>query len=594
MRSIRTSIGSLLIVLALLGAWNPARAELERAGLGPRVAGDGAALDLTDLVSTIAGYHQANDGAAAVAHFHGPVGAALSADGAFALVADTGDHTIRKIVFATGMVTTFAGNAGESGTADGIGTAARFYAPSDVTISPNGLFALVADTANNTIRKIDMTSGLVSTFAGDSAASGSADGIGTAALFFSPNSVSISADGEFALVADTDNDTIRKIDLLSAAVTTLAGTPGEAGDIDGSGNRALFNRPTGVDMGGGNDPFALVADQLNSTIRRIDMTTGVVTTLAGTTGDDGDTDGTTGDIRFNMPTSVAVSADGARALVADTGNSSIREIRLDSDQIQVRTLALTASSIEAAPATAGPAITFIQPVGVALSADGTRGIAVDMASSIITRIDVEGQYGQQIGVTDQIYAPTDNHLNGPESVAMSDNGHVVLVANTVNQTIERLTLAVGATEIIAGSPGVVGSADGVGREASFAYPVGIALSADGTVAVVADRDNHTIREIDMATRQVTTLAGMAGVAGAEDGVGAEAMFTMPQAVAISGDKTYVLVADSYNHAIRRIDMATHQVTTLAGSLGVSGSSNGVGGAALFSLPSGVAICDAGA
>ena len=566
MRSIRISLGVLLGILMLLGAFSPANAALQSAS----------------PVSTITGQHTTNDGPVAAVHFRAPEGVALSADGSFALVADTEAHTIRKLVFATGEVTTVAGNAGESGSADGIGSAARFYSPGGVALNTEGTVALIADTVNNTIRRINLTNGQVTTIAGDAtAAVGSSDGVGNAARFASPSSVALSADETFALIADTDNQTIRQLDMVTKGVTTLAGTAGQAGYTDGSGNRALFDHPTGVALAGGTDPFALVADRLNSTIRYIDLSTKVVTTLAGSTGDDGSEDGTTGASHFYLPSAVAVSADGTRALVADTGNRSIRAITLDSDHVHVTTLALTAT------------VTLTEPVGVALTADGSRGVVVDRANGTLTLLDVEGETGEELGAVEESPDANAPRLNGPESVAVSRDGRLALVADTVNQTIERLDLHTGTTTIIAGSPGVFGSSDGVGSEALFAYPAGIALSADGTLAVIADRDNHTIRLLDPSSGAVTTLAGAAGVAGAQDGIGVEALFTMPHAVALSDDKTTVFVADSFNHAIRQIEVATGRVTTLAGSLGVSGSSDGVGSAANFTQPTGLALCTDG-
>jgi DNA-binding beta-propeller fold protein YncE len=352
--------------------------------------------------------------------------------------------------------------------------------------------------------------------------------------------------------------------------------------MDGSGNRATFNNPSGVALSGGDHPFALVADHSNSTLRKIDLTTGVVTTLAGVTGDDDATDGSNGAIRFNMPTGIALNANGTRALVADTGNQTLREITLDAEEISVKTLALTVSS--SAP------ITLTMPIAVAISANGKRGLAVDIASSTLVLIDVEEQSAQVLGVADRSPAPTDDRLSGPQGVALSSDGRFAVIANTINQTIRRLSLSSGATTVIAGRQGVSGSADGVGSEATFAYPIGIALSADNQMVLVADRDNNTIRRIDLASGQVTTLVGTAGVAGSQDGVGAAALFSMPQGVAVSSDSTYALVADSFNHSIRRIDLSTLQVTTLAGTPEVPGSSNGVAGAASFNLPFAVALC----
>jgi DNA-binding beta-propeller fold protein YncE len=495
------------------------------------------------------------------------------------------------IAIATGAVTTLAGSAGESGSADGVGHAARFYAPGDVALSADGTFALVADTGNQTIRKIDVATAAVTTLAGNPAVSGSADGTGAAALFAYPTSIALSADNAFALVTDTDNQTIRKVMLATGIVTTQAGIPGVTGNIDGSANRATFNKPSGVTMSGGDHPFALVTDRSNSTIRRIDLTTGIVTTLAGVTGEDADTDGTNAQIRFNLPTGIALSADGTRALVADTGSQALRAITLDSEEVKVTTFALTTLSGNAGQP--GMPVALTMPIAVALSANGERGLVVDSASSTLALIDVERQSAQVLGVADEGPAPTDDRLNAPEGVAISSDGRFAVIANTINQTIRKLSLSSGATTVIAGHQGVSGSADGVGIAATFAYPVGIALSPDNRMALVADRDNHTIRRIDLASGQVTTLAGMAGVPGSHDGIGAAAQFTRPQGVAISGDGTFAVVTDSFNHSIRRIDLITREVTTLAGTPEVPGSHNGVGTAASFNLPFGVTLCAQG-
>src|SRR4029079_3196488 len=133
--------------------------------------------------------------------------------------------------------------------------------------------------------------------------------------------------------------------------------------------------------------------------------------------------------------------------------------------------------------------------------------------------------------------------------------------------------------------------NGIGLAARFFHPEGVALSADGTIALAADTDNHTIRKIVVATGEVTTLAGSAGAPGSANGLGAAARFSSPAALAIAGG--FALVADTGNHTIRRVDLSTGQTTTLAGSPGAPGDSNGVGTAAHFSSPRGVALDAAG-
>jgi sugar lactone lactonase YvrE len=146
---------------------------------------------------------------------------ALSGDGALALVADTGNHTIRRIDITTGVVTTSAGSAGTPGSADGTGAAARFSYPRGVAISADGSTALVADFSNNVIRAITLASGVVTTLAGTPGSSGSSDGVGTGARFTYPAGIALSGDGATVLVADPDNQTLRRIGFVPVSPRVL-------------------------------------------------------------------------------------------------------------------------------------------------------------------------------------------------------------------------------------------------------------------------------------------------------------------------------------------------------------------------------------
>jgi len=142
-------------------------------------------------------------------------------------VCDTYNHTIRKITPA-GVVTTFAGTAGQSGSIDGTGSVARFYAPFGITIDSSGNL-YVCDYSNHTIRKIT-PAGMVTTIAGTAGASGITDGTGSAARFNHPIGITIDPSGNL-YVCDFFNHTIRKI-TPSGVVTTIAGTAGYAGLTD--------------------------------------------------------------------------------------------------------------------------------------------------------------------------------------------------------------------------------------------------------------------------------------------------------------------------------------------------------------------------
>ena len=123
-------------------------------------------------------------------------------------MADTSNHTIRQVVIATGVVTTLAGTAGSSGSTDATGTAAMFRSPYGITTDGTNLY--VTDGDNHTIRKIVIATGVVTTLAGTAGLSGSTDATGTAARFYYP--FGITTDGTNLYVADGDNQTIRVID----------------------------------------------------------------------------------------------------------------------------------------------------------------------------------------------------------------------------------------------------------------------------------------------------------------------------------------------------------------------------------------------
>jgi sugar lactone lactonase YvrE len=257
---------------------------------------------------------------------------------------------------ATGIVTTLAGIAGNPGSLDATGTAATFHTPYGITTDGTSLF--VADTGNNTIRKIDIASGLVSTLTGTAGVPGSTDGPLAVATFNLPCGITMDGTGTSLYVADTGNSTIRKIDIASGLVSTLTGTAGVPGSTDGTLAVARFNRPAGITVDG-NTLF--VADTGNNTIRIIDIPTGVVATFVGSAEISGPTDGTAGAALFNNP--VGVANDGTFLYVADSGNSTIRKVVISSRA--VTTLAGIAGTSGSTDAT-GVAARFYHPVGISL------------------------------------------------------------------------------------------------------------------------------------------------------------------------------------------------------------------------------------
>ena len=177
-------------------------------------------------------------------------------------MADTNNHTIRKVVPSTRVVTTVAGLAGNLGSADGLGSQGRFNFPSGVAVDPAGNL-YVADTENHTIRQI-LPSGMVNTLAGLAGNSGGADGTGSTARFDSPSDLTVDASGNI-YVADTDNFTIRKLVPSTGSVTTLAGLAGTSGSADGIGSAVRFFHPAGIAVDSSSNLY--VADTNNQTVR---------------------------------------------------------------------------------------------------------------------------------------------------------------------------------------------------------------------------------------------------------------------------------------------------------------------------------------
>jgi sugar lactone lactonase YvrE len=243
------------------------------------------------------------------ARFSGPRGVVLNIAGN-GYIADTGHHVIRFVDAANNVVSTFAGS-GSSGSADGTGTASVFNSPEGLALDASGNL-YVADSGNATIRRIS-PAGVVTTFAGSAGQVGTVNGTGAGARFNQPCALCLDPLGNL-YVADRGSHTIRKITPLGV-VTTLAGKADTAGHKDASGISALFNSPRGITY----DPLLkalFVADTNNFVIRKVTLA-GATTTYAGSAGVAGSNEGLLANARFLAPSGIISMGDGT-LVVADT------------------------------------------------------------------------------------------------------------------------------------------------------------------------------------------------------------------------------------------------------------------------------------
>ncbi|MDL1948765.1 hypothetical protein FBQ97_03005, partial [Acidobacteria bacterium ACD] len=536
-----------------------------------KVAPDGMVTTLAGL----AGTPGSTDGTGAAARFSSPQGPGLLPSGDL-LVADSGNHTIRKVTPA-GVVTTLAGLAGTSGSADGTGTVARFLSPSAVCVDTSGN-AYVADIGNSTIRRA-APDGTVTTIAGLALNQGSADGTGTDARFRLPSGVAVDVGGN-VYVADMNNQTIRKV-TSTGVVSTLAGQVQTAGWADGTGTAARFYNPRGVAVAGSGNVF--VADNFNSTIREV-TPAGVVTTFVGLASPFGWVDATGTAALFNSPAGVATDGSG-NVYVADSSHV----IRRVTSGGVVSTLAGLAGTSGNADGT-GTTARFSGPQGVAVDSAGTVTVGdsynhairqVSSAGVVTTLAGLPGTSGSADGTG------TAARFYLPASVARDDGGNVY-VADRGNHAIRVVTPG-GVVTTLAGQPGTSGSVDGTGTAARFYRPQGVAVDAAGNV-FVADTDNQTIRKVTPGG-VVTTLAGLAGQRGTADGTGSTARFNGPWGIGVDGAGN-AYVADFNNNTVRRVT-PEGVVSTLLGLGGTPGNVSGTGSAARFFGPRGLALGPSG-
>lgn len=342
------------------------------------------------------------------------------------------------------------------------------------------------------------------------------------------SSMAISPDGLYLYVPDERNHVIKRVRISDGNTTIIAGSSGNSGLVDNDGAAARFNFPTGltIDVSG----TLYVADKDNHAIRKIvdPGGTATVSTVSGN-GTLGNVIGTTAAARFHEPTDVEIDFSG-NLYVADKNNHTIKKIDLNTNTVSIL---------------AGPAV----------GTPGFLGGAFDGASGIA-----------------RFFYPT--------SIALDLSGNLY-VADRHNNLIRRVLTSDGTTSTFAGdiSQTTPGSTNGAAASARFDHPSGVTVDKEGNV-YVADTRNHLIRKISGGN--VTTLAGTGSAGSTDNNFALSVQFSAPTGIFADLEQN-VYISDKSNQSIRRyyIDNPSGKVTTgqqvcagSSGNLTLSGHGGG--------------------
>ena len=523
-------------------------------------------------------------------------------------IVNKGLPVIRKVDAATGIISTVAGKLGIFGqTGDG-GPAidALLADPSDIEIDMSGNIYFT-DRANHVLRKVDGTTGIISTVAGNIGIPGATGdgGLATDARLTGPENIVIDSSGNI-YIADSGNQVIRKINSSDGIINTIAGTIGTQGNSGDGGfatDATLGPYVSGIAI----DPAGniYISDTGNEVIRAIDSSTGIINTVAGVKhyiknyhapdyfGNGGPAIGAV--FGRESPKSIVFDLDG-NLLIADSENHAIRKIQTGSVITHAGTVGTPGYTGDGGLATNA---TLREPKGIVVDSSGNVFIAVgsgdrgyirkvDYATGIISTIagNIDATLMGSGGLA------TDARLIGPTGIAVDSSGNIY-IAEPEGDVIRKINVSTGIIDIVAGTPGARGYTVGDGILATSAvlnFPSDVAVDSAGNV-YIADSDNARIRKVDAITGIISTIAGTGdwGYSG-DGGLAINATLYSPKGIALDSSGN-VYIADRVSHVIRKVDSATGIISTIAGNgsgLGPFGD-GGLATAAGLLYPEGVAV-----
>jgi uncharacterized protein (TIGR03437 family) len=588
------------------------------------------------VISTVAGNGTAgfsgDDGPAISAQLSSPISIALDSKGNL-YITDRGNNRIRRVTAATGVISTVVGTGASGfGGDNGPAIAALLNAPNFVAVdSADHIY--IADTGNNRIRKVDASTGNITTIAGTgSTGFGGDGGPASAAVFRSPVIVQLDSANDVYLT-DNSNFRLRKITAATGVINTIAGTGSSVFNGDGGpASAASLGNVLGLAIDSAKNIY--IADTSNGRVRRIAADTGIITTIAGSqvTGFSPDGTGAVG-ARLNNIQGVAVDPSGA-VYFSEFNNFRIRKIvpSVSGDTVPPQIRITEPSNLPTYTATAGSlslsgtASDNNQVVAVRWSNDrGGSGAAFGQMNWTVPNISLEnglnnitvtawdanGNMGStQLAVTlslqQVVVTVAGTGVNGsagdsgpataaqlwlPRAAAVDDAGNIY-ICDTQNHRVRKVSPN-GVITAFAGSGALGSSGDGgPAIEASMNEPRGVIVDKAGNV-YIADSQNNKIRRVTPDGR-IDTFAGTNRADfGGDGGPAKDAFLNFPLGLALDS-AGHLYFSDNGNNRVRRVDAADGKITTVAGNgfVGFDGD-GGPATAATLSFPAGVAVDGAG-
>lgn len=576
------------------------------------------------IITTVAGtgtQSTAADGSsAATSNVNLPTSVATDASGNIYFV-ESGSNRVRKITASTGLLSTVAGD-GTSGTATGesIQATATSMNPACIRFDATAANMYIADQLTNRIRKVDMSTGVITTVAGTGTAGSHTDGtVATSANLRTPRGIALDGSGNIYLSEAGTGSHIVSVVKTDGKIYTIAGSgaSGAGSNTAAAGTTVALSSPYFLSLDGNGD--LLIADQGNARVRKLNVTSGIIQTIAGTgtAGFDGDGGNATA-ATLTSPSSAYVDATG-NIFICDGSVNRIRVMTTCSTPTVTATSpTVTFGNSSTVTASGGTNYTWLPSTTLSASTGATVtstptvvgsvtysvvGVTSACINTVTTTVTANNAVSNNVwlyagsgsSTSDGGQATAAQVLNAVD-LAIDAAGNKYIAQNgTASHRIRKVTLT-GVITTVAGTGAVAGatSADGVGAATATINAVqSLAVDAAGNI-YFAESGSGKIRKITAATGLLSTVAGGGGAGATADGLQATATSMSPYTVRFdaSGNNLYFTCAST--HRARKIDMSTGVVTTVAGN-GTSGTfTNGaIATSASLNAPTGLAIDGSG-